>query len=268
MLKKIPICLIILLLMSGCKSFITTENRNISETRELIHSITTSDGKSKVELCYDRNILLKIDNQETVVSEIIKNNEDIDELKKRYSLFEAGNRIISVVYKDLTAARAYIILELFKYKENQIDRIFSSRDILAKIRSFDEAEAEIEFSLPKYNAICSVKLTDDEQERWKEKKSELDNGSIKIDSDYFRDIQDNLVLNPIDYYIEDVEQSNDKKLYILLDVYTVGAITPSVRDRAITVFDLSKEYISFENIIFARDSTSDDTPFAYFNRNN
>ncbi|HEY8422624.1 MAG TPA: hypothetical protein VIL05_12945 [Thermoclostridium sp.] len=263
MIRRILALFIILTLIPGCGSFSTTENEKPDTVENLIHSISTNDGKSKAELYIDKNIKLRINNKEEVVSELFDNNT-VNKLKQRYSLFEAGDGVIAVVYKDHTAIKEYMILDLFMSKDDGIHKIFSSRDIFAKIKNVDDDK--IELCLPEYNANCTVSFTEEELGNWKQKRSELEDSNISIDDNFITEIQDNLILSPADYYVGDSGQSGNNSLYILMDVNTVGTMTPSIRDRAIIEFKLSKEGISYKNIIFERYPKNSDDPFAYFRK--
>lgn len=259
MVRKMLICMMVIMLTSGCNSLNTTGN-NVN-SGGLIHSMSTGGGKTRVELYIDNNIGLRMNNSAIVVSETNVMN-DVNVLKERYDLFEVWDGIIAVVYKDHTAVRPFMILDLFMLKDNQVQRIFSSRDISAEIQKV--GNDSVDFYLPVYDANCTVHFTEEELENWNRKKSELENSNISIDNIFFNDIKDNLILSPIDYYIKDIEHNRERKLYVLLDVYTVGSKTPSIDDRAIIEYKLLKENIGFENIIFNRKCKDDDAPFAYF----
>jgi len=262
MFRKILVCFTMMLVIAGCSRIGITERENADDEKNLIHDISVNEGKDRAELRLGESVYLKINNHQAEVFYRTK-DDNINELKKRFGLSEIGDGIISVVYRDYTASGEFIIFELFLYKENKIDKIFSSRDLYAKIQGFDEGKGLIEFSIPEYNAACKIKLSEKELERWQEKRSEADGGSLIIDSNFLRGIENNLLLNPVDYCISDSEQGN-RKLYILSEVYTVGAITPSVRDRAVIEFDLTAGNISYLGLVLERDSENDNTLFSFF----
>lgn len=264
--RRILICLLLLLAAAGCSRPSTSEKENTNTAGQLIQSISVNNGQGKAEiLLKDNSVNLKVYDNETVISDKAV-SDNLDELKKRYSLFEAEKGIIAVVYRDHTVSREFMIFELIKYNESEMLKLFSSRDISAKIQSFDDNEGIMEISIPKYNAVYAIKLTNEELGRWKEKKGELDDESLVTDSEFLKNIEDNLLLNPVDYYIADMKQSGGKKLYILSEVYTAGAITPSIRDRAVIEFDLTAEDIKYSGIVLERDSSGNSVLFSYFGK--
>ncbi len=266
MLRKIIVSFLLIILLTGCEiNNVKTEKGNIDE--ELISSLSVKliDEKnpSKAELYFDGNIKLRVKDSEAIVLESTSDN-DINALKQQYSLADIGNGVIAVVNKNHTAVRSYMILDLFKYKENRIYNIFSSNDILAKIQDINNENGTIDFSLPKFDVICTMKFTEEELNSWKQKKSQLESNNIKVDSDYYKDIQDNIIFSPVDYFIKDIGEQSDKEFLVLIDVYSVGSKSPTIRDRAIIDFVISADEIGYKDIVFERDSIDGKHPFAYF----
>lgn len=263
MFRKIVVCLIAMIVLTGCGAKSTeTEKRNTQV--EVISSLTVkSADEFLAELYLDGEIKLRVKESEATLTE--SPSKDINVLKQQYGLFDAGDGIIGIVFEDQTAVRPFIILDLFLYKENRLSKIYSSRDIIAKIQNISNNDEGISLSLPNYNASSTLDFTDPEFDRWKQKKSELASSGIQIDTNYCQDIQDDLIFSPTDYFIENADEQGNRRLLILSDVYTVGAKTPTIRDRAIIEFVMAGEAVGYADIMFERDAIGDHSLFDNFN---
>ncbi|MDD4297352.1 MAG: hypothetical protein PHC69_10435, partial [Ruminiclostridium sp.] len=88
---------------------------------------------------------------------------------------------------------------------------------------------------------------------------------IEIDENFYIDIKDNLIISPLTYHIVDLNDSGIKEILILSEVKTVGAKTPSIRDRVVFVIENKNGAINTMDIVFEREQTDTQSPFAYFN---
>ncbi|NLC68889.1 MAG: hypothetical protein GX754_08975 [Clostridiaceae bacterium] len=226
-------------------------------------NLIQTDGKSsiKAELRCGKNITLRLGTLEAIVKTGL-DGIDINILKERYSLVDFGDNIIGVIEKVPSARGEFIIVNFYKYNDEQIQELWSNSDLSARIQNISGGYVELYFS--KYNFKHKLQLTEYEMNHWEQKAAELKDNNIKIDDGYYSEIKDNLLIDAIAYHIENLDNSGEKKVMILSEVRTVGAKTPYIRDRAVITIKNNNGVLSMEDIVFERESTKGESLFDYF----
>ena len=269
MKKNLLVMLVILFMLTGCANDKNTSNNDFTYLDKNIITgihITQPEGKTYIEanLCCSENITLNIDKSEIVVKNGT-DDYDIDELRNRYSLVDAGLRVIAVVEKVPSANGEYVLFELYKYNDKRISKVWSACDLSATIQNVNTEDGQLNIYFPQFDISHKLQFTEDEQSRWEQKLSELKNSNIEIDENYYTDIKDNLIISPLTYHIVDLYDSGIKEILILSEVKTVGAKTPSIRDHVVFIIENKNGAISTKDIVFEREQTDTQSPFAYFN---
>jgi hypothetical protein len=269
MKKNLLVMLVILFMLTGCANDKNTSNSEYTYSDKNIIAgirITQPNEKTHIEanLCCSENITLNIDKSEIVVKNGT-DDYDIDELRNRYSLVDAGLRVIAVVEKVPSANGEYVLFELYKYNDKRISKVWSACDLSATIQNVNTEDGQLNIYFPQFDISHKLQFTEDEQSRWEQKLSELKNSNIEIDENYYTDIKDNLIISPLTYHIVDLYDSGIKEILILSEVKTVGAKTPSIRDHVVFIIENKNGAISTKDIVFEREQTDTQSPFAYFN---
>ena len=263
MKKNLLVMLVILFMLTGCANDKNTSNSEYTYSdKNIIAGIRITHIEAN--LCCSENITLNIDKSEIVVKNGT-DDYDIDELRNRYSLVDAGLRVIAVVEKVPSANGEYVLFELYKYNDKRISKVWSACDLSATIQNVNTEDGQLNIYFPQFDISHKLQFTEDEQSRWEQKLSELKNSNIEIDENYYTDIKDNLIISPLTYHIVDLYDSGIKEILILSEVKTVGAKTPSIRDRVVFIIESKNGAISTKDIVFEREQTDTQSPFAYFN---
>lgn len=269
MKKKLLVMFVILCLLSGCRNARNTPDNDDKHSENNIVSglrIMQADETTYIEanLCFAENITLRIDTSEIIVLSGT-GDYNIDELRNLYTLVDAGHGVIAVVGRVPSVSGEYIFFELYKYSGEFISRVWSSKELSAQIQNVNIINGQIDLYFPQYDISHKLQFTENEQSRWEQKIAEFKNSNIKIDENYYITIKDNLIISPISYRIVDVKDSGTKEILILAEVKTVGAKTPSIRDQAVIKIKNANGAISMKDIVFEREPTEVQSPFAYFN---
>lgn len=266
MLRRLLIYLITVILLVGCKENISIKEEVVKDDNiisTILVQSTDEETGNRLELYYDGKVKLRINETEVIVSENAFSN-DIEVLKSKYNMFELCEGVIAVSNKEHSARRDNLQLDIFIYKSNEINKIWSSNEISAKIQNIHLDNKSIDISIPKYNITYTITFTDKELIKWEEKINELEANKIYINESFLQDIKNNLILSPIDYVVNDSSNNSNKELLVLLDVFSVGAKPPIVEDRAIIKFEISSKGIEYKYLLLERDIADDKLIFSNF----
>ncbi len=295
MMKKLILSFVLSLIFLGLaitiySSVVGTK----SDTSEVISSLqfTSQDRKAPVDaaLYFTDKVVLRIDKTEiaintatetmadadveTDIAADVNTSADIDvnadaeknnigELKKHYTLEDMGNGIISVIHTMQSARGEYVQLDLFSYRDKQINKLWSSRDLSAYIQALNTEKRQFVIGLSN-STTRTLDFSDDELIRWKQRVAELEMNKIKIDDTYFSSIHDCFLIEPLTYRIQTKSDSLEKEMLILAGIRTVGSKSPYIRDRAVVTLAMDNGVISIGGIVFERDHTDTASTFASF----